>query len=92
MAQQQLDQDAFTILRRKPVLAETGHSRSSLYLKISEGLFPKPVKLGARAVGWPAREVAAVNAARIAGQTDDEIRNLVLRLEAGRRTVAQPSR
>jgi prophage regulatory protein len=45
------------------------------------------VKLGARAVGWPAREVAAINAARIAGRSDDEIRVLVTKLEAARRTV-----
>jgi prophage regulatory protein len=36
-------------------------------------------------VGWPAAEVAALNAARIAGQPDEEIRTLVARLEANRR-------
>jgi prophage regulatory protein len=40
--------------------------------------------LGPRCVGWPAHEVATLNAARIAGKTDNEIRVLVLELEAAR--------
>jgi prophage regulatory protein len=73
-----------TILRRKQVEHATGYSRSTIYLRISQGLWPKPVSLGPRAVGWPACEVAAVNAARIAGQSDDQIRILVGRLEQDR--------
>jgi prophage regulatory protein len=30
----------------------TGLSRSSIYLMISNGSFPRQVSLGARAVGW----------------------------------------
>lgn len=75
---------AFTILRRKQIEAETGYSRSTLYLRIAQGLWTKQISLGARAVGWPAAEVDALNAARIAGKTDAEIRALVLRLEAAR--------
>lgn len=71
----------FTILRRKQVQSESGLSRSTIYLRITQGLWPKPVNLGPRAVGWPAREVAALNAARIAGRSDGEIRTLVVRLE-----------
>ena len=37
-----------------------------------------------RAVGWPADEVSDLIAARIAGQSDEEIRELVRRLEAAR--------
>ncbi len=79
-----------TIVRRKQVQAETGYSRSTIYLRIAQGLWPKSVSLGPRAVGWPAREVAALNAARIAGHTDEEIRRLVSGLEAQRRTAAHP--
>ena len=78
---------AFAILRRKQVQIETGYSRSTIYLRITQGLWPKPVSLGARAVGWPAGEVAALNAARIAGKSDDEIRALVVTLETERRTA-----
>ena len=75
-----------TILRRKQVEAETGYSRSTIYLRISQGLFVRPVSLGARAVGFPAGDVAALNAARIAGKTDGQIRALVLQLEQARRS------
>jgi prophage regulatory protein len=75
---------ALTILRRKQVEAESGYSRSTIYLRISQGLFIKPVALGARAVGWPAGEVSALNAARIAGKSEADIRALVARLHAGR--------
>lgn len=45
------------ILRLPDVKACTGLSRSSIYLRISEGTFPKPVALGDRAVGWVEAEV-----------------------------------
>ena len=80
-------QISHTILRLPAVKAETGHSRSTHYLRISEGLFTRPVKLGARAVGWPAGDVAALNAARIAGKSDAEIRVLVVQLEAARKAA-----
>jgi len=48
---------SYTILRLPKVKERTGLSRSSIYLKISQGLFPKPVSLGARAVGWISTEV-----------------------------------
>ena len=80
----QFSPSPLSILRRRQVQAETGYSRSTIYVRIAQGLWPKPVSLGARAVGWPAREVAALNAARIAGQSDEDIRALVARLEAGR--------
>jgi len=86
MAQQP---SAFAILRRKQVEAESGLSRSTLYLRITQGLWPKPVSLGPRAVGWPASEVAAVNTARIAGHSEPEIRELVARLEAARTRVGR---
>ncbi len=76
-----------TILRLRAILASTGLSRSTIYLRIAQGVFTKPVSLGGRAVGWPASEVAALNAARIAGKPDAEIRELVARLEADRKAV-----
>ena len=46
-----------TILRLPAVKASTGLSRSTIYLRIAQGTFPKPVSLGARAVGWIEAEV-----------------------------------
>ena len=77
---------ACVLWRRKHVQAVTGLSRSSVYVRISEGLLPRPVPIGARAVGWPQAEIEAINRARIAGRDDDEIRALVLGLVESRRT------
>ena len=77
-----------TILRLPDVKAATGLSRSTLYLRIAQGVFTHPVSLGGRAVGWPAHEVAALNAARIAGKPDAEIRELVAKMETARKVAA----
>ena len=79
---------ASALLRKPAVLAETGISKSTLYQNIANGLFTKPVKIGARASGWPAHEVHAINAARIAGKTDKQIMALVDSLETARKAAA----
>ena len=76
------------ILRLPAIQLESGYSRSTIYLRISQGLWPRPVHLGARAVGWPASEIEALNTARIAGRSDEEIRALVARLVAARKEAA----
>jgi prophage regulatory protein len=47
------------ILLRKRVEDRTGLSRSTIYLRIQKGSFPKPIPLGARAVGWMESEIDA---------------------------------
>ncbi len=46
-----------TLLRLPAVQAQTGLSRSTIYLRISRGEFPKQVSLGERAVGWLESEI-----------------------------------
>ena len=77
-----------TILRLPTVKSESGHSRSTIYLRIAQGLWTKPVSLGGRSVGWPASEISALLTARIAGKSDDEIRALVKKLEGARKALA----
>lgn len=76
-----------TILRINAAQAQSGYSRSTIYLRIAQGLWTKQISLGPRCIGWPAAEVAALNAARIAGKTDTEIRALVTTLEATRKRL-----
>jgi prophage regulatory protein len=73
------------ILRLPTVKARTGYSRSTIYLRISQRLWTRPVSLGPRAVGWPDNEVEALNGARIAGKSEADIRMLVHELEEARR-------
>lgn len=46
-----------SILRLPQVMARTGLSRSTIYLRISQGRFPRPISLGPRAVGWIKEEI-----------------------------------
>lgn len=45
------------ILRRPDVLKMTGMANSTLYEAMARNAFPRPVKIGRRAVGWPESEV-----------------------------------
>ncbi|MGZ5050461.1 MAG: helix-turn-helix transcriptional regulator [Methylobacter sp.] len=72
------------LLRRPVVEQATGDGRSTLYRKIKSGLFTKPVPIGGARVAWPQNEVQAIIDARIAGKTEDEIKALVIELEAAR--------
>ena len=47
------------ILRLPAVRARTGLARSTIYLRIAQGRFPRPIALGERAVGWIEVEVDA---------------------------------
>ena len=74
-----------TALYRRPIVQQvTGDSRTTIYRKIKAGLFTKPVQIGGERVAWPANEIEAINRARIAGKSDDEIKALVVELEAAR--------
>ncbi len=42
----------------KQIVRQTGLSRSTIYSRIKDGLFPKPLSLGGRAVGWRSDAIA----------------------------------
>jgi prophage regulatory protein len=66
------------ILRLPAVKTRTGLSRSTIYLRVAEGKFPKPISLGARAVGWLDAEIEQWLAGRI-----EQSRTLQGELSAG---------
>ena len=57
--------ESIEILRRPQVEARTGLSRSTIYQRIKDGTFPRPISLGMRAVGWLDSEITAWLAERI---------------------------
>lgn len=77
----------YTIVRGPQVEAETGFSRSTILRRQHAGLFPRPIALGRRSVGWRAQEVEAINAAMIRGASEDEQRQLVRQLEDSRKNT-----
>ena len=56
-----------TLQRLPRVMETTGLKRASLYAKVKSGEFPKPVKIGARAVAWVSTDVERWVAQRIGG-------------------------
>lgn len=54
-----MTQFSMRILRRPAVETTTGLSRSTIYQHMQAGTFPKPIRLGAKAVGWLESEIIA---------------------------------
>ena len=75
---------ASAFLRCPIVQRHMGMARSTLYAQVQNGLFPKPVKLGPRIVGWPESEIQMVSDARLAGYTDEQVKSLVCQLHQER--------
>lgn len=47
------------VLRLREVILRTGLSRSTIYERMSRGAFPRPIRLGERAVGWRDSDIEA---------------------------------
>lgn len=73
--------------RPREVFRASGYSKTTYYRQVAIGLQAPFVRLGANAVAVPAHEQDAINAARAAGKTDDEIRALVAALVAARKAA-----
>lgn len=43
---------AATVYRLPNLIEQIGLSRATIYKMVKAGTFPKPIKLGVRAVGW----------------------------------------
>lgn len=79
-----LDAPVVCLLRLPAVLARTGSCRSSHYSRIADGLWTPPVAIGPRARAWPSDEVDLLIGARVAGYSDERIRQLVKQLLVAR--------
>lgn len=66
-----IEREGPRFLRLPDVRAKTGLGRSTIYLRIEQGTFPRPIKLGERAVGWIQAEVDAWVAQRIEASRHD---------------------
>lgn len=72
------------LLRIEAARSATGDSHGGFYAKVAAGLMTRPLKIGPRAAAIPSYEVSAINAARIRGADEVEIKALVQRLHAER--------
>ena len=68
------------ILRFPPVIFQTGLSKSTIYKKITAGIFPPPLSIGYRAVGFSNLEINAYIKAVIQQKSESEMRTLITEL------------
>ena len=59
------------VIRRAQVAAVTGLSKATIYRYMDKGIFPRPIPLGERGVGWIEEEVMAWLVSRV--QARDEL-------------------
>ena len=78
--EQSIPQQTISLFRRPLVQQITGDSKSTIYRKIKAGLLTKPVKISTNSVAWPKSEIEAINKARIAGKSEDEIKQALARV------------
>lgn len=70
--------------RIRALCARIGFGRSTVYERIADGTITPPIRIGPKWSAWPSDEIDALLDARIAGWSDDQIRELVKRLVAER--------
>jgi prophage regulatory protein len=63
------------MIRRRQVEARTGLSRSTIYAGVAAGTFPKPIQLGAQAVGWLESEIDAWLRERVAASRGEAVQS-----------------
>ena len=77
-------------LRPAQLAARRSISQTTVWRNVNRGILPHPVQISVNAVGFPVAEIDALDAAVIAGKTDDELRALVKDLELARAAAAAP--
>lgn len=73
------------ILRMPEVKLATGYkSNTSIYQRIRQGIFPKPIRIGDRSVGWFEHEIAAYVSALARGSSKEKLEYVVRKIELAR--------
>ncbi|MCV6588316.1 MAG: AlpA family transcriptional regulator [Marinobacterium sp.] len=66
-----MDSSIPQLIRRKDLLLQIGFTESMLYEQVTAGTFPKPIKIGPKAVAWLESEVNEWLNQRIALRDDE---------------------
>jgi predicted DNA-binding transcriptional regulator AlpA len=73
---------------RQPVVeALFGYSGPTVWRRVRDGRIPRPKKLSPRVTAWNVGELRRVLAAHVAGKSDEEVRELIVRLKTERVTA-----
>lgn len=76
---------SFSLLSSKQIKAAIGRGDTAISADIKEGLLTAPIKYGPRSNMWPSYEIEQLVSARVAGYTDEQIRDLVKQLHEKRK-------
>lgn len=76
---------SFSLLSSKQLKIAIGRGDTAISADIKEGLITEPIKYGPRSNMWPSYEIEQLVAARVAGYTNDQIRELVKQLHEKRK-------
>tara|TARA_R110000737_G_scaffold351475_1_gene393854 strand:- start:19799 stop:20221 length:423 start_codon:yes stop_codon:yes gene_type:complete len=79
--------DNLKLIKKIEVLALIRISKSQLHVLINTGLMPPSVSIGERAVAFVQHEIQLVLAARVAGRSNEEIKQLVSDLVSSRQDI-----
>jgi prophage regulatory protein len=76
------------VIRKPEACNLAGLSNTTLFEQTRAGIFPPPISIGARAVGFIEHEIQVVLAARSIGKSNEEIRSIVTALIENREQSA----
>ena len=76
-----------TVFRLRDLRPESGPAPSTTWKLVKLGLWPPPIRLTGKSVGFLTAECDAVLASRIRGESDEAIRQLVRELVAARKAA-----
>ena len=77
----------YTYIALDKVLNRLDGSKSTIYAKMSAGLFPSSIKIGERRVVWLEHEIDAMTRAYLSCPSQEELKAFVKKLEAKRLEV-----
>jgi prophage regulatory protein len=76
-----------TMIRTRPASALLGYSLATFYRHQKAGLLPPTVRIGENSEALALHEIEAINRARLAGKSDDDVRAVVRELVEARKTA-----
>jgi prophage regulatory protein len=71
-------------IRPRVLNSRRGTSNTTTYRHVAEELLPPPIRIGPNTSVFIEHEIDAIDQARLAGKSDDEIRTLVRQIVAAR--------
>jgi prophage regulatory protein len=79
---------SYIFIRKQAVLAKSGIGSTTLHERVHANLMPAPINLGGSVSAYLSHEIDAVLAARAAGFNDEQVKTIVINLEAKRKDNA----